>query len=184
MTLDYRQVAAELLRGSESESDIGDYCETLPISEASSFDVSFECLKPGYSGWRWVVTFSQPDKRKTALVSEVNLIAGPNALLAPAWVPWAERLAEFRRQLKAEGKAETDDEADALIADMAGAELVGLAPSDHDEANDSEKYPHGSSSNPPAKVRVRQRRVKNNQDQKGDTPDADTDQDDAIGSDV
>lgn len=184
MTLDYRQVAVEVLQEHESVSDIGEYCETQKAEDGTSFDVSFECLKPGYSGWRWVVTFSQPDKRKTALVSEVNLIAGPNSLLAPAWVPWAERLAEFRKQLKLEGKAETDDEADALIANMAGAGLVELSPSDHDVANESEKNPHGSGGNPPAKVRVRQRRVKNNQDQKSDTPDADANQDDSVSSDV
>lgn len=184
MTLDYQQVAAELLREHESVADIGEYCETQQVADGSSFDVSFECLKPGYSGWRWVVTFSQPDKRKTALVSEVNLIAGPNALLAPAWVPWAERLAEFRKQLKLEGKAETDDEADALIADMAGAELVDLSSSDHDVANETEQNSHGSSGNPPAKVRVRQRRIKNNQDQQGDAPDADANQDDTVSSDA
>lgn len=183
MTLDYRQVAEELLFQHEGAGSVGQFIETVPIDKGN-FDVKFDCLLPGYRGWHWVVTFTQPDKKKTALVSEVNLIAGPEALLAPAWVPWAERLAEFRRQLKLEGKAETDDEADALIADMAGADVDDLAPSDNDVAEDSKSDSEGGRGNPPPKVRVRQRRIKRDQDDQGDTPDANANQDDAVGSDL
>lgn len=181
MTLDYRQVALDLLTEVEGQGVIGDYIETSELDK-SNFDVRFACTKPGYSGWIWEVTFSRPDKKKTALVSEVNLVAGPDALLAPAWVPWTERLAEFRRQLKLEGKAETDDEADALIADMAGAQLVDSAALDHNPADASEHDSENGGSNPPAKVRVRQRRIKREHDEQGDNPQPDANQDDSVGS--
>lgn len=184
MTLDYRQIALDVLRQHEDESAIGDYIDTIQHDDGISFEVTFACRKPGYAGWNWSVTFSQPEKRKTALVSEVNLLAGPNALLAPAWVPWAERLAEFRKQLKLEGKAETDDEADALIADMAGADIGELSSSDHQVADESKQNSHDGGGNPPTKVRVRQRRVKNNQQDQGNDPETNTDQDNHIGSDV
>lgn len=183
MTLDYQQVALEILKEHEAET-IGAYRETNSLADGISFEVRFDCLKPGYSGWLWAVTFSQPDKRKTALVSEINLLAGPDALLAPPWVPWGERLAEFRKQLKLEGKAETDDEADALIAGMAGADLGELSSSDHQVTDEAKQNAHDGGGNPPAKVRVRQRRVKNNQQNQGDGPDADTDQNDPVSTDV
>lgn len=184
MTLDYRRVALDLLQEQEDASTIGEYRDTVTAEDGKTFEVSFDCLKAGYSGWVWTVTFSQPEKRKTALVSEVNLLAGPDALLAPSWVPWAERLAEFRKQLKLEGKAETDDEADALIAGMAGADVGELAPSDHQVTDGSKNDTQDGGGNPPPKVRVRQRRVKNNQQEQGDSPDSNTDQDDAVGSDI
>lgn len=183
MTLDYRQVAQDLLVEHEGVEAIGEFRELVQLDKIN-FDVKFDCLKPGYKGWQWVVTFTQPEKRKTALVSEVNLLAGPDALLAPAWVPWAERLAEFRKQLKLEGKAQTDDEADALIANMAGAEVSDSAVSDHDEANHTKQNSEDGSGNPPAKVRVRQRRVKRNHEDQGDSPEPDANQHDEVGADL
>jgi hypothetical protein len=52
----------------------------------------FACLAPAYSGWRWAVTVARAARSKTVTVDEVMLLPGPGALLAPAWVPWSERL--------------------------------------------------------------------------------------------
>ena len=47
---------------------------------------------PGYLGWAWTVTLARVPRGRTATVSEVDLLPGEGALLAPAWVPWSERL--------------------------------------------------------------------------------------------
>ncbi len=47
---------------------------------------------PAYEGWRWAVTLARASRAKTATVSEVVLLPGPDAILAPEWVPWRERL--------------------------------------------------------------------------------------------
>jgi hypothetical protein len=52
----------------------------------------FACLAPGYRGWRWAVTLTRVPRGRSVTVSEVVLLPGPDALLAPAWVPWHERV--------------------------------------------------------------------------------------------
>ncbi|SPT54237.1 Protein of uncharacterised function (DUF3027) [Actinomyces bovis] len=52
----------------------------------------FECNLAGYRGWRWAVTMSRPPRSRTATICEMELLPGEDALLAPAWVPWADRL--------------------------------------------------------------------------------------------
>lgn len=53
--------------------------------------VRFSAELEGYRGWRWSVTLSVLDPARPT-VSEVVLLPGPDALLAPAWVPWEERV--------------------------------------------------------------------------------------------
>jgi len=52
----------------------------------------FETLHPGYRGWRWAVTVAWAGQGSTVTVSEVVLLPGPDALVAPEWVPWQERV--------------------------------------------------------------------------------------------
>ena len=72
----------------------------------------------GYPGWHWT---REPRARRRAepTVLEAELLPGDGALLAPDWVPWSERLADYqaaqdarcrgrRRGGRAEGSA--DDE--------------------------------------------------------------------------
>ena len=50
-------------------------------------------LAPGYRGWEWAVTLARAPRARTATVDEVVLLPGHDALLAPAWVPWSQRVA-------------------------------------------------------------------------------------------
>ena len=52
----------------------------------------FECYKPGYRGWCWSATLTRVPRGRSATVSEVALVPDKDALLAPEWVPWADRL--------------------------------------------------------------------------------------------
>lgn len=52
----------------------------------------FACRLPGYVGWRWAVTVTRASRSKRITVDECVLIPGPDAVLAPAWVPWEERV--------------------------------------------------------------------------------------------
>lgn len=52
----------------------------------------FEAAYPGYVGWRWAVTVATAGPGEPVTVSEVVLLPGPEALTAPAWVPWNERV--------------------------------------------------------------------------------------------
>jgi hypothetical protein len=52
----------------------------------------FATLDPGYVGWRWAVTVVRASRSKTVTVDDVVLLPGAEALLAPEWLPWSERL--------------------------------------------------------------------------------------------
>ncbi|MGI5398184.1 DUF3027 domain-containing protein [Streptomyces sp. CA-135486] len=52
----------------------------------------FECKEMGYRGWRWAVTVARASRAKAVTLDETVLLPGPDALLAPEWVPWSERL--------------------------------------------------------------------------------------------
>jgi hypothetical protein len=52
----------------------------------------FACADPAYEGWRWAVTVARAPRSKSVTVDESVLVPGPEALLAPAWVPWQDRL--------------------------------------------------------------------------------------------
>lgn len=81
----------------------------------------------GYVGWNWSVSIYQGSKKDAPTVSEVLLLPGEDALLAPGWVPWSERLADYKA-LQAELEAQA-----ALEAEEAEAET-----DETDEADDSE----------------------------------------------
>ena len=53
---------------------------------------AFASLSPAYVGWHWSVTVARANRAKVATVDEVCLLPGSGALLAPAWVPYADRL--------------------------------------------------------------------------------------------
>ncbi len=46
----------------------------------------------GYRGWQWEVVVAAHPGADHATVSEVVLVPGATALLAPAWVPWEQRI--------------------------------------------------------------------------------------------
>jgi hypothetical protein len=52
----------------------------------------FECLDEGYRGWHWGVQVVRAARAKDVTVNDVYRLPGPDALRAPAWVPWAERV--------------------------------------------------------------------------------------------
>lgn len=53
---------------------------------------SFATTDQTYVGWRWAVTVVRAEGADDVTVDEVVLLPGSGALLAPAWVPWAERV--------------------------------------------------------------------------------------------
>ncbi|MGH8867237.1 MAG: DUF3027 domain-containing protein [Actinomycetes bacterium] len=52
----------------------------------------FAATTPGYRGWHWAVTVTRAPRARVVTVNEVVLLPGPDALVAPEWVPWSERI--------------------------------------------------------------------------------------------
>jgi len=100
----------------------------------------FSCTLPGYPGWFWTVTLARVDESADPSVLEVELLPGDHALLAPDWIPWSERLAEYQAALEAEqALKQADESSDGEAsgggeADGASDELDEL--DDEDDADD------------------------------------------------
>lgn len=74
----------------------------------------------GYPDWSWAVLLSR-GLEGGPTVLEVALLPGETSLLAPAWVPWSERLADYLAAKDAEGAdrdADEDDEDDEFESDL------------------------------------------------------------------
>jgi hypothetical protein len=52
----------------------------------------FACLDDGYRGWTWGVQVVRAARAKDVTVNGVYRLPGAGAMLAPPWVPWAERV--------------------------------------------------------------------------------------------
>ncbi len=79
------------LVGAAPGDTVGAHLEAGPEGERLVTHL-FECLLPGYRGWRWAVTLTRVARSRQATVCETVLLPGPDALVAPAWVPWEDRL--------------------------------------------------------------------------------------------
>jgi Protein of unknown function (DUF3027) len=74
-----------------SGDSVGEYLgATFDDSNAATH--RFLANMPGYQGWQWAVVVAAHPGADHATISEVVLVPGPTALLAPKWVPWQERL--------------------------------------------------------------------------------------------
>lgn len=84
-------VAREALLEVTPEKNIGSHLGLLLEAERVVTHV-FECLLPGYRGWYWTVTVTRAARKTKVTVNEVSIRPGEEALLAPEWVPWVDRL--------------------------------------------------------------------------------------------
>ncbi len=71
--------------------DVGDHLGHLAEDERVVTHL-FACPRPGYQGWRWAVTVARAPRQKTVTVDEIVLLPGDEAIVAPTWVPWRERI--------------------------------------------------------------------------------------------
>ncbi|HME49771.1 DUF3027 domain-containing protein [Mycobacterium sp.] len=73
------------------EDAVGDYLG-VGYDDATAATHRFLAKLPGYQGWQWAVVVAAHPGADHATISEVVLVPGPTALLAPRWVPWEERI--------------------------------------------------------------------------------------------
>ena len=85
---DLARAAAVELAGPDG---VGDHLACVAEDERLATH-SFVALTPAYAGWEWSVTVVRASRSKVVTVDEVCLLPGGGALLAPAWVPYSERL--------------------------------------------------------------------------------------------
>ncbi|MFC5995493.1 DUF3027 domain-containing protein [Pseudonocardia hispaniensis] len=74
-----------------AEQAVGEHLGSEPEGESARTHL-FATTHSGYRGWRWAVTLACVGADEQVTVSEVVLLPGPDALVAPSWVPWQERV--------------------------------------------------------------------------------------------
>ena len=52
----------------------------------------FACLQAGYPGWVWAVTLTHAPGQDGVTIDEIVLLPGEEAITAPEWVPWRDRI--------------------------------------------------------------------------------------------
>ena len=93
-----------------SRTSVGFFIESIEEDEGV-VTYLFESKLKGYVGWRWSVSIYQGDTDAEPTVSEVLMVPGPDSLVAPDWVPWSERLADYKAlQAELEAQAALDAE--------------------------------------------------------------------------
>jgi hypothetical protein len=112
----------------------------------------------GYPGWRWTVSIAHVEGEQPTVL-ETELTPGDGALLSPAWIPWVDRLADYRA---AQGEAGVVD-GSADDADASEDESDESDDDDDDESDDDDDEDDESDD---------------------DDDDSDDDDDDDLGSDV
>lgn len=77
----------------EAAAAVGEHLCGAAEDGGAAYTHFFAATRPGYRGWRWAVTLAAGSAEDgTATVSEVVMLPGPDALVAPTWVPWQERV--------------------------------------------------------------------------------------------
>ncbi|SEB98591.1 Protein of unknown function [Paramicrobacterium humi] len=143
-------VAREALLEITSADSIGEPAGHI-VEGDHALSLLFENRLDGYPGWLWTVSLARVEDGEPTIL-ETELMPGDGALLAPDWVPWSERLAEYRAQQQeaAREAAESDDEDDededddesenSLLhaGDLDGVDVDELDDSDHDDSDDDD----------------------------------------------
>ncbi|WP_424937400.1 MULTISPECIES: DUF3027 domain-containing protein [Bacteria] len=109
--LDARDLALAALHEITPAATIGPAAGYL-VEEDGTVSLRFENRLPGYPGWYWTVTVARVDDEEPTVL-EAELLPGDGALLAPEWVPWAERLAEYRAHQAELAAHDRDEDGDA-----------------------------------------------------------------------
>ncbi|MCW2769448.1 MAG: hypothetical protein JWR27_881 [Aeromicrobium sp.] len=92
---DQLSAAVDVARAAADEAaDAGTVGDHLRAVEDGERLVShlFGCRKPGYEGWYWSVSISRAPDSDKVTVNDVVLLPGDDAIVAPVWTPYRDRI--------------------------------------------------------------------------------------------
>jgi hypothetical protein len=127
-----QEFARQAAKASAPANTVGLFVDMIDEGD-EVYTYLFETKQKGYVGWRWSVTVF--DGLEEPTVSEVLLMPGDNSLVAPKWIPWSERLADWKA-LQAELERQAAEEA-ALAAEE-GDDEDDSDDDSEDESDDSD----------------------------------------------
>jgi hypothetical protein len=132
---DLKAFAEVAAKSAADKNELGSLVESVDEGEGITTFL-FESKKLGYLGWRWSVTIYQADPVSEPSLCEVVMVPGDDSLIAPSWVPWSERLADYQAlQLELERQAFIDA-ANAIDEEEAQKELAVADSEPSEESKD------------------------------------------------
>ena len=147
-----QSVAHEALLEITPEESIGAFIGATEEGDGI-VTVQYESALAGYPGWKWTVSVSTLEGLDPSVL-ETELIPSDGSLLAPDWVPWSDRLADYKaaQELASADSVDSsddpdddsdddsdDDDDDDLGSDVLhGGDLDGVDIDAVDEAEDDE----------------------------------------------
>jgi hypothetical protein len=120
MAVDPVELARTALLEVTPQSTVGSVVGTVDEGDGV-LSVLFANRMPGYPGWRWTVSLAQVEGDEPTVL-EVELMPGDGSLVAPAWVPWSERLAEYKAAQHDDDETSDDEDPDDEDLDEDDAE--------------------------------------------------------------
>ena len=160
--VDHQAIARAAAVEAAPAGAVGAFIESVSEGEGVTTYL-FEGKLKGYVGWRWSVTLFEGDPKAEPTISELVLLPGAESLVAPDWIPWSERLADYKAlqaELEAQAfldAAETDEDSEddedldddeliededaeekieEVVYDIASEDLDKLIPTESDEDSD------------------------------------------------
>ncbi|MGR1195327.1 DUF3027 domain-containing protein [Alloscardovia omnicolens] len=85
------QARLALLDIADSADHVGDFVGAW-IVDSNVLDMRFVSALKGYEGWQWSITMYHDIQADKWTVNESSLVPTADALLAPEWIPWKDRL--------------------------------------------------------------------------------------------
>lgn len=82
----------------------------------------FVARLPGYGGWQWYAVLTRNSRSKAVTVNELGLLPSEDSILAPEWVPWAERVRPEDAQEQEPQEPQPQEAAEEPSAPAAGAD--------------------------------------------------------------
>lgn len=104
------RVARAALLEITAEGDVGELVAAAEEGDGV-VTLAFSARMSGYPGWRWTVSLAEVDDADPTVL-EAELLPGDGALVAPEWIPWAQRLEEYRAAQAAAGEPDATLEGD------------------------------------------------------------------------
>lgn len=140
-TLEQLELAQAALGELTPASSVGEVHDARQIAE-QVLEIRYACNLEGYPDWLWTVSLATVEENP-ATVLELALLPGEGSMLAPNWVPWAERLAEYLASKEAE-EDESDDSDESGDSDDSDE-----SDDDFDDFDDPDASPYSDTDDEP-----------------------------------
>lgn len=135
------------LAGVAEEDQVGEH-RGASVDDDRLMTHRWDAKLPGYRGWQWYSTVARAPRSKHVTVCEVGLVAGEDSIVAPPWVPYADRVSEEERErMKAVAKgrdpnrpaeASGQEEPPAVVVTEEAADAPAVQAADPDTGTETD----------------------------------------------